>query len=407
MRFFTTKEACELRLVHSEFLDAVNATPWHDMETVITGRVAAWRACFPIAQAAKLGAHVVDADFVHLRGLWSLDMSFCKGISDAAFANLCGINSLIMWFCKQPSITASASKHLKGIEELDMRGCILAVTSAAFNILQGARNLVPTRANNPFCAAIKTSDVPECRRLLATRALGSACWLYAGVAFYDLPAPASAHDTIATACAALLRVGLESKSAGIVGEATKYIVDASLSDLGKVASVAAGAIPALIAALDENGADIVCSNACAALSNIANSAAGRVACGTAGAARSIISALKLHATSAFVLGDAFDAVANMSCNSSANVATFVSLGAVPCIVEAFQKCQQALSLCLPFSLVLRNITRYPCGAEACLAAGAVPLLAVAYAKDASAREHAEAALKNLGYDCHGVLLAPS
>jgi hypothetical protein len=43
MRFFDTMEACVLRLVHSEFRDAVSATPWHDLLTVIEGSVASWR----------------------------------------------------------------------------------------------------------------------------------------------------------------------------------------------------------------------------------------------------------------------------------------------------------------------------------------------------------------------------
>jgi hypothetical protein len=247
--------------------------------------------------------------------------------------------------------------------------------------------------------------VPECRRLLATRALGSACWLYAGVTFRDFPAPASVHDVIATACVELLQVGLEVKSAGIVAEATKYIIKASQTDLGNVALVTVGAIPALVAALDGYGVFFFyCRNILCAICNIANSVVGQVACSAAGAARPILSALRLHATSVVVVDQAFCAVVSMSSDSFANVASFVSLGAASCIVAAFQACAQSKSLCRSFSWALRCIANYPCGVEACLAAGAVSLLAAAYAKDEPASAHAQEALRLLGCDNRGVLL---
>ena len=109
-RFFDTKEACVLRLVHSEFRDAVSATPWHDLRTVIKGSVASWRECFGLrAQAASVlrRKDLVDEDFVHFRGLTALDMRYSAGFSDAAYANLRGIG------CLKRVVALSASRPLR------------------------------------------------------------------------------------------------------------------------------------------------------------------------------------------------------------------------------------------------------------------------------------------------------
>ena len=73
---------------------------------MIKGSIAAWRACFPRACFAnvqrtdwpsglnKRAAPVVDADFVHFKGLRELYMAGCTGVTDAAFVHLRGIHTL-------------------------------------------------------------------------------------------------------------------------------------------------------------------------------------------------------------------------------------------------------------------------------------------------------------------------
>lgn len=144
MRFFTTKEACELRLVHGEFCEAVAATPWRDARTRISGLIAAWRSCFPNAQAASVRHRndLVDADFVHFRGLRDLDMAHCFGkVSDVAFVNLRGIDSLGMNKCRLSGITPSFLTHLKGIQELDLRVHDLPFSDEDVESLSGARSV--------------------------------------------------------------------------------------------------------------------------------------------------------------------------------------------------------------------------------------------------------------------------
>lgn len=144
MRFFDTREARELRLVHSEFLDAVAATPWHDTLTAITGPIASWRASFPNAQAAMVFERedLVDADFVYFRGLRTLEMSDCTRPSQVAFANLRGIDRLSLVWCELPEDAADFSfAPFKGIQELDTLGCTASLDTAAFFALPGVRSL--------------------------------------------------------------------------------------------------------------------------------------------------------------------------------------------------------------------------------------------------------------------------
>jgi hypothetical protein len=148
--FFTTRDACALRLVCREFLAAATEHPWEDRRTAIQGSIAAWRACFPRARCANVGcqllvngaevrvAPVYDADFVHFVGLRELNMAKCVHVTDAAFVHLRGIHSLEMFDCSR--ITDAAFAHLAGIQRLGMRGC-RRITDAAFVHLRGIQLL--------------------------------------------------------------------------------------------------------------------------------------------------------------------------------------------------------------------------------------------------------------------------
>jgi hypothetical protein len=152
--FFSTWEACALRLVCREFCGAVSAHPWMDSETVIKGSLGKWRACFPRAKAANVrncvedmmsevrNKPVVNADFKHLVGMHKLVMAGCRNVTGAAFSRLRGIHTLDMSFCGQEGITDAAFAHLKGIHTLDMRLCEQdTITDAAFAHLRGIHNL--------------------------------------------------------------------------------------------------------------------------------------------------------------------------------------------------------------------------------------------------------------------------
>ena len=126
--FFTATEARTLRLLSRELRAAVAAFPWADTATVIRGDLARWRACFPRARVANVSGRrdLSDADFAHLAGLHTLDMSWCRSprLTDAALALAGpGLRVLNMRHCKQPSITGAAFAHLRSLHTLHMDGC--------------------------------------------------------------------------------------------------------------------------------------------------------------------------------------------------------------------------------------------------------------------------------------------
>jgi hypothetical protein len=169
--FFSTLEACTLRLVCREFVGAIADVRWSDTQTRIRGSLGKWRACFPRARAANVQERedLADADFVHLAGLHTLDISYCRPtaitdaafahlrgihtldmscwyyystISDAAFANLRGIHTLDMSGCQQDTIADAAFAHLRGIHTLSMIWCSQStITDAAFANLRGIHTL--------------------------------------------------------------------------------------------------------------------------------------------------------------------------------------------------------------------------------------------------------------------------
>ena len=118
-----TRAATALRGTCRELRDAVGAHGWHDTRTCIVwpGR---WQRAFPAATAANVSRKydgpphtLTDADFVHLRGVRELDMSWCsqETITDAAFMNVRGIYTLNVSHCSQATITDAAFAHLVGI----------------------------------------------------------------------------------------------------------------------------------------------------------------------------------------------------------------------------------------------------------------------------------------------------
>jgi hypothetical protein len=155
LKYFDTREACMLRLVCREFVEAVGRQQWEDRETVIKGSIAAWRACFPRARCANVETvlthedndgkrtnSVADGDFVHLEGLRELNMAGCTAVTDAAFSYLRGIHTLDMSWCDQPAITDAAFAHLVGIQRLSIMDCSQAtLTDAAFVHLRGIQLL--------------------------------------------------------------------------------------------------------------------------------------------------------------------------------------------------------------------------------------------------------------------------
>ena len=113
-----TRAATALRGTCRGARDAVAAHRWHDTATRVVWP-ARWRAAFPAATAANVSREyggpstLTDADFVHFRGIHTLNMSWCNQatITDGAFAHLAGIHTLNMSCCHQATITDGRSEE--------------------------------------------------------------------------------------------------------------------------------------------------------------------------------------------------------------------------------------------------------------------------------------------------------
>ena len=170
--FINMIDSNKIRVQCVECRKAVMDFPWMDKHSFIKGSIEAWRASFPCAQVVDLSNcedEIVDADFVHIRGdarvrLHTVDMSdrrsdagiydleygrwgltsksFFSRVTDAAFVHLRGIHTLDMSYCNQETITDAAFVHLRGIHTLSMRFCIQeTITDAAFVHLRGIKYL--------------------------------------------------------------------------------------------------------------------------------------------------------------------------------------------------------------------------------------------------------------------------
>ncbi len=113
--FFTTAEACTLRLVCRQFCGAVLEFPWEDTQTPVAGSARSWRACFKRARCATLGSTTLtDEDLQHFAGLRRLSMVRCRLVTDAGLAHLRGVEVLDLGGCSQRGLTAAALAPLAG-----------------------------------------------------------------------------------------------------------------------------------------------------------------------------------------------------------------------------------------------------------------------------------------------------
>ena len=164
--FLTTREARPLRLVSRVLCADVRNARWYDRDTVITGELRKWRACFSDARCAIVSGRrdLVDADLVHLsgveevnlsgcvqitdaglahlRGVRVLDIAGCTLITDAGLAPLTGIHTLDISGCEQ--ITDAGLAHLTGIHALFVYGCYFAVVAAAYKRFPPPANVQPS-----------------------------------------------------------------------------------------------------------------------------------------------------------------------------------------------------------------------------------------------------------------------
>lgn len=173
LRFFTMREARELRLVSREFKHNVEVTPWNDLTSMIGLRsyhfvgpcIRLWRECFSQAIAACILSYrehrLYDEDFIHFQGLRTLDISGCSGFTDAASPHLQELHTLKMSGCS--GFTDAAFPYLQGLRTLDMSDCT-GFTNAAFLYLHKLVTLTITG-----CASITNDTLVHFRGICSLK----------------------------------------------------------------------------------------------------------------------------------------------------------------------------------------------------------------------------------------------
>ena len=118
--YMSMREARPLRLVSCVLCADVRNARWYDRDTVITGDLRMWRACFSDARCANVSGRrdLVDADLVHLSGVEEVNLRGCTQITDAGLAHLRGVRVLNIASCAR--VTDAGLAHLTGIHTLDI-----------------------------------------------------------------------------------------------------------------------------------------------------------------------------------------------------------------------------------------------------------------------------------------------
>ena len=152
--FLSTREARPLRLVSPVLCADVKNARWYDRDTVITGDLRKWRACFSDARCANVSGRrdLVDADLVHLSGVEEVNLSGCTQITDAGLAHLRGVRVLNIAGCAL--ITDAGLAHLTGIHTLDMSFC-REITDAGLAHLTGIHTLLMYGCDRATIAAAR------------------------------------------------------------------------------------------------------------------------------------------------------------------------------------------------------------------------------------------------------------
>ena len=177
--FLSTREARPLRLVSPVLSADVKNARWYDRDTVITGDLRKWRACFSDARCANVSGRrdLVDADLVHLSGVEEVNLSGCAQITDAGLAHLRGVRVLNIEDCAL--ITNAGLAYLTGINTLEMSQCN-RISDAGLAHLTGIRTLdisgcaQITDAGLAHLTGIHTLDIFGCNlaTIAAARARG-------------------------------------------------------------------------------------------------------------------------------------------------------------------------------------------------------------------------------------------
>jgi len=82
--------------------------------------------------------NVTDAGLEHLKGVHTINLTWCEKVTDAGLKYLNGVHEINLSDCEQ--VTNAGLKHLKGVHTIDL-SCCYKVTDAGLEHLKGVHTI--------------------------------------------------------------------------------------------------------------------------------------------------------------------------------------------------------------------------------------------------------------------------
>lgn len=157
LNMFDTKSVQPLRSVCKDFKRAIENHPW-STPSLINKDLIKWRSSFPNALSVNLSPlynTLNDSYMVHLQGVRTIDLSYCRHITGYSFHYLYAARTLNISGCIQ--ITNSSLQDLVYIEDLDITCCRQLDLSSMKNLW------ALKHVKFCWCNADKILSIPEIR----------------------------------------------------------------------------------------------------------------------------------------------------------------------------------------------------------------------------------------------------
>jgi hypothetical protein len=308
----------------------------------------------------------------------------CLAVGNISISPLGGESSV----AAVPAVVAAVRANVSSDAVVEQGSWALGVIGGGAWSSNRLRPAILAAGAGPVLAAASRAQTGAARE----RALRTLSELGCSVDGFELPTTAMAPSRVME----LMRAG--GGDARVAEEGAKVLRQIATNTLeGGQRCIDAGAVPALVAALQTHGSVLaVAECACRALASIASTPAGQEACASGGAVPPIVAALSTHSTgSQDTAKHACMALGNIALNPAGSD-TCVAEGAVPLIVLALRTYAREESVAQYACGALLNLTCFtPSAIPPCLAAGGEEALRAAEAANFSASPAACWALCNI------------
>jgi len=119
-QFVGMRGATDLRATNKVLRDVVARVAWRSIEALRGSQLRPWRACFPRATATKVFS-AKDDHLQWVRGVTTLNLSYCGLITDEGLRHLGSVTTLNLFYCRL--LTDEGLRHLGSATTLNLTEC--------------------------------------------------------------------------------------------------------------------------------------------------------------------------------------------------------------------------------------------------------------------------------------------